>query len=299
MKSSIYYQTNSGNHYVYDDQKMFTLLVHPDLVKHAKMIDKDDSYYHRKYLYLEKHGFFGKRKPIALVPITEDVVKSSIGHTQQIVYEITDSCNLNCFYCGYGSMYDFYDKRENQNLNIESAIKLLEYVYSLKIENGNDQLYIGFYGGEPLLNMSFIVKIIETAKNLNKQNSIQIDYSMTTNGTLLHKYMDYLVANSFSLLISLDGNEQNHSYRIDKNGQNSFNKVIENIELLRIKYPEFFKDKVQFNAVLHNRNSAKDIYEFIFKQFNPHCSPTPKKPQKTIKIHLFSDYFCRTKTITV
>ena len=74
--------------------------------------------------------------------------------------------------------------------------------------------------------------------------------------------------NKFNLLISLDGNEKNHSYRvfgIDK--CNSFRKVINNVDMIQRDYPEYFADHVRFNAVLHNRNSVNDIYEFIYSRY--------------------------------
>lgn len=45
---------------------------------------------------------------------------------------------------------------------------------------------------------------------------MDIDYLMTTNATLIHKHIDFLVDNKFNIMISLDGNEGNDSYRIIK-----------------------------------------------------------------------------------
>ncbi|MBA7551086.1 hypothetical protein ES705_43621 [subsurface metagenome] len=86
---------------------------------------------------------------------------------------------------------------------------------------------------------------------------------MTTNAMLLDRYMDYLVQHDFRILISLDGNEKNHSYRVDHAGKNSFKKVLANIKLLQQTFPDFFETNVYFNAVLHNRNSVAEIYKFI------------------------------------
>ena len=38
-------------------------------------------------------------------------------------------------------------------------------------------------------------------------------FNMTTNATLIHKYIDFIVENNIELLISFDGNEKAHSYR--------------------------------------------------------------------------------------
>lgn len=81
---------------------------------------------------------------------------------------------------------------------------------------------------------------------------------MTTNATLIDKYVDFLVLNDFRLLISLDGNEKNHSYRVfGKSKKNSFYKVIRNMDMIKRDYPLYFSENISFNAVLHDRNSVK------------------------------------------
>jgi uncharacterized protein len=69
-------------------------------------------------------------------------------------------------------------------------------------------------------------------------------------------------------LISLDGNEDNNRYRVYKNGNAAFSRVMYNIKRLRDKHPGYFQEKVNFNAVLHNLNSVSDIYHFFKKTFN-------------------------------
>jgi len=97
---------------------------------------------------------------------------------------------------------------------------------------------------------------------------------MTTNAMLLDKYIDYLVDKKFQLLISLDGTAINHSYRVDHINRNSFHQVVKNIKLLRQKYPDYFNTNVNFNAVLHNRNSVAETFNFIKNEFG-------KKPNIT------------------
>jgi len=92
-------------------------------------------------------------------------VKYQLANTPQITFEITDACNLKCTYCGYGQFYSDYDTRENKRLPVEIAIALLDYLHqlwnsSLNVSM-NKNLYISFYGGEPLLNMQFIRNILD------------------------------------------------------------------------------------------------------------------------------------------
>jgi len=134
-------------------------------------------------------------------------------------------------------------------------------------EGCNRELIISFYGGEPLVNVSFIKQVVDYFEGLEKVGLIYT-YSMTTNAMLLDKYMDYLVEKDFRLLISLDGDEFAQSYRVDHSGKNSFVRVFRNIKQLQEKYSEYFKSNISFNSVLHNRNEVESVYQFIRTQFN-------------------------------
>ena len=268
MINTIIHTTDSNNSYIYDYFNRLSMLIHPEFEKVYQKNSNVDLYYLKKYDYLKEHGFFSNHVPDNFGILDEKMVENSIVQTRQIVFETTDSCNLNCTYCALGDLYRGYDLREKKNINESSAIKLLKYIVDLKYKNKNNKLTIGFYGGEPLINIQFIKKIVEITKQMKFETGINFDYAMTSNGTLIHKCFRFLVENNFKLLISLDGNEENHSYRFfKKNRKNSFQKVTENLDMIQRKYPEYFSSQVNFNAVLHNRNSVKEIYEFIYYRY--------------------------------
>jgi uncharacterized protein len=201
MIESFIHTTENSNMYLYDDRQRLSLLIHPEIAKvHGKSAEVDPDYV-KKYTYLNQHGFFDKPQLAQFGMIDETMIRESIVQSQQIVFEVTDECNLNCTYCGYGELYEGYDARNHQKINTRYAINLLKYVFNLKPKGINSRLAIGFYGGEPLLNKNFIKKIVETVTLLNYENEMEIDYSMTTNATMLHKHIDFLVANKFGLLI--------------------------------------------------------------------------------------------------
>ncbi|MDR2913847.1 MAG: radical SAM peptide maturase [Tannerella sp.] len=269
MIQSFIHTSENENLYIYDDQHRLSMLVHPEFEKAYKEATDANSYYLKKYTYLKDYGFFAKPKLADFRVLDELTVKENIINTKQIVFEVTDSCNLNCTYCALGELYEGYDRRSGRKINTRYAINLLKYIFDLKPKSKNNKLYIGFYGGETLLNMNFVKQIVEIANQLNAKKEMDLVYTMTTNATLIHKYIDFLVANKFRLLVSLDGNEGNHSYRVfGKNKKNSFHKVIENLDLIQRDYPEYFSSRIRFNAVLHDRNSVKDIYEFIYTRYN-------------------------------
>lgn len=296
MKNNYYFLSKSGNAYCYNHNQKILYYIHP-LVKYFKMIldknlniesfinankkkeplnqynETEINYYYKKSLYFNKtfkdiNNYKDDRYNHRIKP---DHVKLELANVKQIVFEVTERCNLNCKYCGYGQLYNFYDPRNNTNLNIIKAKTLINYL--IKLWNSNiyssyeNSVVFSFYGGEPLLNMEFIKEIIRFIKSLSI-SKINPVFMMTTNAVDLKKHMDYIVDNNIRLVISLDGSEKNNSYRTFKNDKNSYQYVYNNIKTLQQKHPSFFNDYVAFNAVLHNRNSVSEIFNYFKSTFN-------------------------------
>lgn len=205
-------------------------------------------------------------------------VKSNLVNLSQLVFEVTDVCNLSCKYCGYGELYEGFDPRGRHNLSFKKACNILDYLVKLWEENIGNSLRqpfsLGFYGGEPLMSMKLIKEIIQYVESLEIKSK-KIHYNMTTNGLLLNKHMDYLFDKEFRLLISLDGNEKDHCYRVDHKGNNSHKQIIENIRFLQKKYPDYFNRLVNFNTVLHNMNSVESAHNFIKNSFGKETKISP------------------------
>jgi len=304
MRSSVLIESKKRNRYFFDKKKKTTILCHPilyyliTLAAEGKKPDewlenlqeepvtienvgtfsrKEIEYYYKKYLILKENGHFEdidqeKRLGRRLSPSD---VKESIANTNLVTFEVTDQCSLKCAYCGYGKFYNNYDRRENKTMDIAAGMHMLSYLqdsWNSSLNQSHDRnIYLGFYGGEPLLNFSFIDKMIAYAEELKLLHN-RFSFSMTTNGILVDKYMDFLAANDFNLLISLDGNEINNQYRVFPDGKSAFLVIMKNIEALKKKHPGYFKDKVNFNAVLYNKNSVSEIFHF----FKDHFGKTPR-----------------------
>lgn len=219
-------------------------------------------------------------------------IEYSLANLKQLVFEVTDACNLRCKYCAYADLYEGYDQRENLKLPFQKAKLIIDYLYEYWEKRYcievNDPITIGFYGGEPLLNVPFIQQVINYIESLNPIGK-KFHYNMTTNAILLDRYMDFLAENEFRLLISLDGDEKGQSYRVDTKGKNSFDKVFANIQLLRSKYPSYFEHYVMFNSVLHNRNEVESTYRFIKDKFGkePMISPLNNSGVRKDKLQEF------------
>lgn len=204
-----------------------------------------------------------------LFRMSDKDINDSLLNLKHLLFEVTDACNLKCKYCVYGEFYSGYEGGTNRKMSFKTAKVMIDHLASIW-EKGTQTaaspfLSIGFYGGEPLLNFNLIKEIIEYSEQT--LSSRRIYYSMTTNAMLLDRYMDYLVEKGFSLLISLDGKDYEDSYRVTKSGKESFQRVMHNVKLLQKRYPSYFKSRVSFNTVLHNRNDVDTVYDFMMDEF--------------------------------
>ena len=298
-KATIPFETEGGNKYLYDRSLKKTVFCHPVLYFLAQMKTRGEdislwldslggkpveipgtgtykkeevSYYYRKLLFLEGAGYFTDidQEAILTGELTAETVHYILANLAQVTFELTDACPMQCVYCGYGSIYGDYDKRENKHLDFPTIKRMLDYVHEqmnspLNISH-NRPLFVGFYGGEPLLDFPLIKEAVNYAKQLEWEHNT-LRFTVTTNGLLLDKAMDFLVEHDFNIFISLDGDEKNNEYRVLKNGEPTYERVLANVEKLRKKYPDFFTNRVYFNAVLHNKNSVEDIFAYFEKRF--------------------------------
>lgn len=302
MKTTIVIESSKGNLYLYDFLKKELIPCHLLLylcylldqkqeldnllytknnngISVVEMYGEEDiQYYRNRYLHYKEMGYFSEMKKGEFLLYSVKDMKEAISNINNIVFEVTDACNLCCTYCAYGALYNDYDPRWQQKMSFDVVKAVLDYVrpyWESDLNKSSEQVVsIGFYGGEPLLNFDLIEKSVEYSKTLNVPTR-KFQYTMTTNATLIDRHIAFLVENNFQITISLDGSERNHSYRTFNNGKNSFNKVIANIKLIQREYPEFFESNVSFNSVLHNRNSVEEIQQFIYNEFGKNAEIHP------------------------
>lgn len=289
--------TKNGWSYIYIPQEhTFHLLPQECIPYWIGEKNMDHSYESRKVEFFRKLQK-GKHIETFVTKYSPNNLKKNLINLDHLLIEVTDSCNLACKYCGYGELYGNYDTRENKNNTFSNVKALIDYLFVLWNSNQNlsfnKTCYIGFYGGEPLMNFNLIKHTIEYIEKLSFHNNLKFEYNMTTNAMLLNKHIEYLVDKKFHLLISIDGNEYNNSYRLTKNNHPSFFKVFENIKDLQNKYPHYFEQYVSFNAVLHNRNSVLEILSFIKENFHktPTISPLTTNGIKKTKQKEFMSMF--------
>ena len=113
---------------------------------------------------------------------------------------VTEDCNFSCSYC--------YQKKRKKYIKAATIEKAVDYFFPLLTED----CYINFYGGEPLLAFDKIRHAVDYIQEKNRGKKKRIQYSITTNGSLIDdNILEFLNQYSFLLLLSFDGIVQDKS----------------------------------------------------------------------------------------
>ena len=237
--------------------------------------ETDILYYWKKYNYLKDNQFIGKMDKPEFGGMNENMVRYQLENLGVLTFEVTDKCNLRCRYCTYGDMYSGYDVRLGNDLSFEKVKMLLDYLFDLwehaVVRSHLRTVAIGFYGGEPLLNMELIQSVVQYVEE-HPLEHVTFRFNMTTNAMLLDRYADFLVAHQFYLLLSLDGDRIANQHRITPNGKASFDIVYKNIKELQRSYPDYFDKHVTFNSVIHAYSQVEEIVDFFQREFGKNTS---------------------------
>lgn len=254
------FETSIGK-YVYDVNRNSILKVPSEEYNYLK---ENKSYFENASPYIKNmidNGFLKSNKvEVTKHPDTDFLGYYIHNHLNTLLLQVTQNCNLRCDYCIYSGNYK---TRTHSNVKMTSSIAKGGIDYLIEHSQDNDFLFVGFYGGEPLLEYPLIKECIEYT--LESVPNKQIHFSITTNGTLLtQKIIDQLVSYNIFLLISIDGPEHIHdeSRRFASNNNGSFNTITNNLRYIKDTYPEFYKNNINFNIVVHE-NGFQEVDQFI------------------------------------
>jgi uncharacterized protein len=179
-------------------------------------------------------------------------------------------CNLDCKYCFYLEkevLYPDFGKWAMRPDVLESYI--CQYIE----QQDTDRIQFAWQGGEPtLLGVDYFRRVVELQARF--ANGKHIENALQTNGVLLNdEWGHFFSEHPFLVGISIDGPRELHdTYRVDKGGQPTFDRVMRGIEILR-------RYSVDFNTLttVHRANSRfpLEVYRFLrdcgsgFLQFIP------------------------------
>lgn len=179
-------------------------------------------------------------------------------------------CNLDCRYCFYLEKERLYQDERRWKMPtdvLESYIR--QYIQS----QPQHDISFAWQGGEPTLLGVDYFRNVRALQDKHAQGK-SISNALQTNGTLLDdEWCEFLAREKFLIGLSVDGPRELHNtYRVDKQGHDSFDDVWRGLKLLK-------KHGVEFNTltVVNRANSREPlkVYKFLrefgsgFIQFIP------------------------------
>ena len=166
-----------------------------------------------------------------------------------LLLQVTKSCNFRCRYCVFANETTVERQHSHENMPWSIAKHGIDFLY--QHSRDSNQIALAFYGGEPLLNFEIIEKSVLYIESLFYTKNVS--YYITTNASLLNEHIiNFFIEHDFFVTISLDGpaNIQNsHRTPIDKQ-IDSYQCVIDAINIIKEKDENYFKSNVSFNSVI-------------------------------------------------
>ncbi len=180
-------------------------------------------------------------------------------------------CNLDCSYCYYLSKERLYP--DSDFLMSEEILEAFTRQY-IEVQD-IPEVTFGWQGGEPTLMSPDFFRLAVDLQEKYRSPGMRIHNALQTNGAYLHKEWCQLFKEfDFLMGVSLDGPRELHdTFRLDKAGNPTFDRVMAGISLLK-------QHQVEFNILtsVHatNVNHPIEVYRFLrdevgarFVQFIP------------------------------
>ncbi len=180
-------------------------------------------------------------------------------------------CNLDCEYCYFLSKERLYPDSKFRMSETLLEEYTRQYIESQRVP----EITFAWQGGEPtLMGLDFYKQAVAYQQKYKKPG-MRISNSLQTNGvTLDDDWCRFFAENDFLIGLSLDGPQQIHdTYRVDKGGKPTFDRVMAGMRLLQ-------QHGVEFNILttVHaaNQDHGLEVYRFLrdevgtqFMQFIP------------------------------
>jgi len=167
-------------------------------------------------------------------------------------------CNLDCTYCFFLEKEALYP---GDRFRMTDEV-LEAYIRQLLEAHTDPEVTIAWQGGEPtLMGVDFFRRALEIAERYRRPGQV-LQHTMQTNATLLtDEWCALLREHRFLVGVSIDGPRELHdTYRVDKRGAPTFDKVMAGLTLLQ-------QHQVDVNVLCTvnaaNQDHPLDVYRFF------------------------------------
>lgn len=239
---NVYARYNSNNYGI----AVYTDKVHEELKKYDN--GAINNFAENQYLkIMDENGFLNEKSS----PLRPSKSKRRLS----VWLHLTNNCNLQCTYCCI--------HKNNEKMSLQTAINIIDKAIFSCEKNSINTIHLMFMGGEPILQIDLIKKIVKYVELY--PTDIKFQYSIITNATLLNSNVaDYIKEKRMSVSISLDGIEQYSDLsRIKPNGSGSFKESMLGIENLISKG---INPNILITVSPENVNGLPEITEMLTKK---------------------------------
>ncbi|MDE7017056.1 MAG: radical SAM protein [Lachnospiraceae bacterium] len=245
MKESIfnYYTTINNKNYLYNSNNAGLL--------ELPVNDLNDE----EIKYLQENRFYIEEEEDE-VKTLEDEVNSSIrigSRSLELTIALTNQCNFRCAYC--------YQDKNQKVMSIQTADHIIRKIRNVLAENDYEEIWIHYFGGEPLLNIPILKYLDGNIRCAAEENKVVYHTYLTTNGSMLSD--DILSSIKFeNIQLTFDGEEVIHdSLRIS----DQFHFQDEITLLKKIIDTTSARIILRMNACLQNKNEILRFYQSVLE----------------------------------
>ena len=182
----------------------------------------------------------------------------------RLIIAPTLACNFACSYC-FEQSDKSQSRRGEQNVFMPENIRqdLLNYIEEI-VKTGKD-VFVTWYGGEPLLARETIFDLSQKIIDITEENKVEYSAGMVTNGYLLSEdsgIVQNLKKNRIKFIhVTLDGPREVHDSRRMLKGSNgpTFDRILEGIKLLKANDIETYVRVNTDRSNIDNISSLLDV----------------------------------------
>lgn len=290
------------DHYLYDVNTNMFAKVDGDTYQYLKEVEQQDGmqkvavnvHIKQEIEFLRAQGFLSIKHPQKIRHSHSDLMEYHLNENiMQMALQVTQQCNFRCAYCIYGdSDFEFQREHSSKRMTLETALTAVDF-FAARCGN-QENITLGFYGGEPLLEFPLIQEVVKYAEE--KLYAKDLSFTITTNASLLTPDIAcFLCEHNFITVISLDGTPETHdrSRRFAKNGKGSFSVIRKNLVEAKKICPDF---QFSFNTVVDARYPCDSLHQLFsgedfFKE--SHVESTSIDDQFSVEKVVPSDIFLR------
>lgn len=216
----------------------------------------------REIRKLRSAGYLRENNPLEVISNPyNDIVEHMLNNCMEdLILQVTQSCNLRCEYCIYSENNASRHGRQHRDavMSYDKAVQIINFF----MEHSRNKVIIGFYGGEPLLAFDLIKKIVQYIHSAFPER--KVEYSITTNGTLLNnEIIEFFIREKFQMTLSIDGPKEIHDKnRHFQSGRGSFDVIVQKLTKLEQTFPKFFEN-VTTNTVINPKYNVNNYIDFF------------------------------------